>query len=208
LDEELEPEEQIKLEDLLRNIGQLREAPCQECGTVICGHEALMSFALGFKDEPKCWTCLAHAMGHQKEVLRDHVFAYIRHRSCHHEGWRWASREEGYDPEKPPNCLWPANSAWEVNHELSDSTLSEKQIINIGTDYDVEWDAGDTACGDLLLELRIRMQSLQPGQILKLIATDSGASEDIPAWCRITKHSLLYSQHPVYLIQRKTKHET
>ena len=204
MDKELEPEEQIKLEDLLSKIRQLREDRCHGCGAMICGHEALMSFAMGFKDAPKCWICLADTLGHEKEVLRDHVFAYIKHRSCHYEGWQWASREEGYSPETLPNCLWPADSTYEEPHDLSGSTFPDKQISDAEISHDLEWDAGGIGCGDLVLELRIRLQRLQPGQILKLIATDSGAQEDLPAWCRMTKHTLLYSRHPVYLIKRKT----
>jgi tRNA 2-thiouridine synthesizing protein A len=202
MDEELEPEEQIKLEDLLRNIGQLRESPCHGCGKAICGHEALMSFAMGFKNEPKCWLCLAQTMGHKKEVLRDHILAYIKHRSCHYEGWQWASREEGFDPEKLPQCLWPNAAASDNSQELLCTTTSEQTPVT-DISHDFEWNAGSLGCGDLVLELRIRLQDLLPGQILRLIATDSGAREDLPAWCRMTKHTLMFSQHPVYLIRRK-----
>ena len=204
MDEELEPEEQIKLEDLLRNIGQLRKSPCHGCGKAICGHEALMSFAMGFKNEPQCWPCLAQTMGHSKDALRDHVFAYIRHRSCHYEGWQWASREESFDPERFPKCLWPDDAALRDEPEPLYSSTSEQQIPINEISCDSEWDAGNMGCGDLVLELRLRMQRLQPGQILKLTATDSGAQEDLPAWCRMTKHTLLSSRHPVYFIKRET----
>jgi len=54
-----------------------------------------------------------------------------------------------------------------------------------------------------VLELRGRMQALAPGRVLRLIALDLGAPADIPAWCRLTGHTLLDHQHPVYLIRRK-----
>lgn len=66
-----------------------------------------------------------------------------------------------------------------------------------------EWDAGDMGCGELVLELRFRLDTLRPGQIMKLIARDPGAPADIPAWCRMTGHALVGGQPPVYLIQRK-----
>ncbi len=66
-----------------------------------------------------------------------------------------------------------------------------------------EWDAGDLGCGDLVLELRLRLDALPPGCILKLIARDSGARADIPAWCRLTGHTLVAEEHPVYRIRRK-----
>jgi tRNA 2-thiouridine synthesizing protein A len=68
---------------------------------------------------------------------------------------------------------------------------------------DAIWDAGDLGCGDLVLQLRFRMQGLSPGQVLRLVALDPGAPADLPAWCRLTGHTLLSSEHPVYLIRRK-----
>jgi tRNA 2-thiouridine synthesizing protein A len=70
-------------------------------------------------------------------------------------------------------------------------------------DVDVEWDAGDLGCGELVLELHIRLGDMRPGQVMRLIARDPGAREDLPAWCRMTGHTLVSQQHPVYLIRRK-----
>lgn len=70
---------------------------------------------------------------------------------------------------------------------------------------DAEWDAGDMGCGDLVLELRARIEPLAPGRVLKLTARDPGAPADIPAWCRMTGHALLSEQHPIYLIRRKER---
>jgi tRNA 2-thiouridine synthesizing protein A len=68
---------------------------------------------------------------------------------------------------------------------------------------DETWDAGNLACGELVLELRMRLARMQPGQVMKLIALDPGAPADLPAWCRMTGHSLAGADHPVYLIRRK-----
>ena len=68
---------------------------------------------------------------------------------------------------------------------------------------DEEWDAGDLGCGELVLELRLRLEAMAPGQVLKLTALDPGAPADLPAWCRMTGHTLVNRQHPVYLIRRK-----
>jgi len=70
-------------------------------------------------------------------------------------------------------------------------------------DVDVEWDAGDLGCGELVLELHTRLGDMRPGQVMRLIARDPGAREDLPAWCRMTGHTLVSQQHPVYLIRRK-----
>src|SRR5687767_7912822 len=68
---------------------------------------------------------------------------------------------------------------------------------------DSAWDAGDMGCGELVMELRIRLKPMPPGYLLKLTARDPGAIEDLPAWCRLTGHHLRYADHPIYLIQRK-----
>ena len=68
---------------------------------------------------------------------------------------------------------------------------------------DPEWDAGDMGCGDLVLELRARVEVLGPGRVLRLTARDPGAPADIPTWCRMTGHALVSAQHPIYLIRRK-----
>ena len=68
-----------------------------------------------------------------------------------------------------------------------------------------KWNAGGTGCGELILELKIRLAKLAPGALLELETTDPGAVEDIPSWCRLTGHRLVSANHPTYIIQRKEK---
>ena len=68
---------------------------------------------------------------------------------------------------------------------------------------DAEWDAGDLACGELVLHLFQRMKEMRPGEVLRLVALDAGAPADLPAWCRLTGHVLLAADPPVYVIRRK-----
>ena len=67
----------------------------------------------------------------------------------------------------------------------------------------LEWDAGDMGCGELVLALRGRMLDVPPGGLLRLVARDRGAPEDLPSWCRLTGHELVEAEHPVYLIRRR-----
>jgi tRNA 2-thiouridine synthesizing protein A len=80
------------------------------------------------------------------------------------------------------------------------NTTAGEQIL---TDQ-LFWDAGDTGCGELVLELRVRLARMQAGQVLRLVARDPGASEDIPAWCRMTGHTLVAQQPPVYEIRKES----
>ncbi|HTR47279.1 MAG TPA: sulfurtransferase TusA family protein [Verrucomicrobiae bacterium] len=65
------------------------------------------------------------------------------------------------------------------------------------------WNAGEMGCGELLIELALRMKSLAPGQLFELTALDPGAVEDIPAWCKLTRHALVSAEHPIYVIRRR-----
>lgn len=67
---------------------------------------------------------------------------------------------------------------------------------------DDTWDAGEMGCGELVLELRMRLGAM-PGRVLRLVATDAGAPEDIPAWCRMTRHELLRAEPPVFWIRAR-----
>lgn len=53
-----------------------------------------------------------------------------------------------------------------------------------------EWDAGDLACGELVIELRKKLRRI-PGKVLKVIALDASAPIDLPAWCRLTSNELV-----------------
>lgn len=58
-------------------------------------------------------------------------------------------------------------------------------------------------CGQLVFELRRRMNELKTGDRLEVIAQSPGAPADLSAWCRMTGHTLVSADHPVYVIQRK-----
>jgi tRNA 2-thiouridine synthesizing protein A len=77
------------------------------------------------------------------------------------------------------------------------SDVSEEKLRPIKT-----WDAGAMGCGELVLELRFRMQDMEQGTQLHLTAHDPGAVEDLPAWCRMTGHRMVRAAHPQYWIDR------
>lgn len=67
----------------------------------------------------------------------------------------------------------------------------------------VEWDAGNMGCGELILELRMKMRELPSGGLFQLTAHDPGAIVDLPAWCGLVGHRLVRAEPPVYLLERK-----
>lgn len=69
---------------------------------------------------------------------------------------------------------------------------------------ELSWDAGDMGCGELIVRLKLILRDeLSEGGVLRLTATDPGAREDLPSWCRLTGHTLVNADHPRYLIRRK-----
>lgn len=67
----------------------------------------------------------------------------------------------------------------------------------------LEYNAGSMGCGELVLELRFKMNTLNPGEVIKVIAEDPGAPEDLPAWCNMTGHQMVLQKHPEYWIAKK-----
>ena len=64
------------------------------------------------------------------------------------------------------------------------------------------FDAGEMGCGQLAFQLHLRLKQMSPGDIIEVIARDPGAPVDLPAWCRMTGHSLLSADHPIYVIRK------
>ena len=195
--------EELLATAILEDLSRMRGSRCQECGAALCDHQTLMSLVAGYKESPRCLSCLSRQLGRRREEVRDHLFGYIKSRPCRHAGWAWANREEGSEPDALPACLWPpsgfANEELAAGHAMAAAADSPA----LHPIPDAEWDAGNTGCGELVMGLRMRLQAMKPGQILKLTATDPGVPQDLPAWCRLTRHTLVVSNHPEYLIQRR-----
>lgn len=55
---------------------------------------------------------------------------------------------------------------------------------------DFELDAQRLLCPMPVIRAQDRIKDLKPGDRLKVICTDPGAKNDIPAWCRINGHQV------------------
>ncbi len=201
----LDPDEQLRAVALLRDLIRLKGRACKECDAAMCGHELLMSVVLGFKEAPRCAGCLAAGLEQSRGALRDQLYAHVVRRRCNQMGWLWANREEGIAPDALPTCLWPdaegagraPTAIMPVAAQVSSAAAGPPPATH------AEWNAGDMSCGDLVLELRIRLAAMRSAEVLRVIALDRGAPEDLPAWCRLTGHTLLAMSHPDYWIRRK-----
>ncbi len=59
--------------------------------------------------------------------------------------------------------------------------MSEKHILN----------ARRLLCPMPVIRTQEKVKTLQTGDMLEVICTDSGVMQDIPAWCRINGHTVL-----------------
>jgi tRNA 2-thiouridine synthesizing protein A len=72
--------------------------------------------------------------------------------------------------------------------------------------WDDEIDAIGLLCPLPVLKARKRLKSMQPGTVLRLVATDPAAVIDVPHFCTESGHSLISAEtdaNPqIYLIRR------
>jgi tRNA 2-thiouridine synthesizing protein A len=68
-------------------------------------------------------------------------------------------------------------------------------------------DMGELSCGDLVMAILKALRPLQPGDVMEVRALDPAAPIDIPAWCRLTGHTLVAGpcgpDKTHYFIQKK-----
>ena len=52
-------------------------------------------------------------------------------------------------------------------------------------------DASGLRCPMPLLKTKLELSSMASGEVLEVIATDTGSSRDIPAWLSMSSHTLV-----------------
>ena len=119
--------------------------------------------------------------------LRDQLVAHIHRRACFLTAWREAERNDRAIPADCPVSV----------------LRQEALALDSGLAVPDEWDAAAMGCGELVMALRLKLHELPAGSVLKVTATDPAAPEDLPAWCRMTGHTLMAMNHPIYFIRRK-----
>lgn len=162
---------------------------CARCSLELCAHELLFATALGFRREPLCSRCAASETGASDlGTLRAHLRGHFERRACYRFAWKHADELEPRCALREVPAGGPPARAGTLRAELPHET----------------WDAGELGCGELVLDLRLRMRALGAGEILELIARDPGAPEDLPAWCRMTGHELVDARPPRFLLRRRS----
>jgi len=74
------------------------------------------------------------------------------------------------------------------------------------TDYDLELDARGLSCPEPVMMLHNRINDVQPGGVLRVVATDPSTTRDIPRFCQFLGHELVKQLEEddlfIYLIRR------
>ena len=65
------------------------------------------------------------------------------------------------------------------------------------------WDAGETGCGVLIVGLKRELRRIRAGELLQVTTLDAGAARDLPAWCRLTGHTLVAANPPTYVLKKR-----
>lgn len=75
--------------------------------------------------------------------------------------------------------------------------------MNDALEISKHWDAADIGCGTLIVGLKRQLGLIRGGDLLRVTARNAGAPADLPAWCRMTGHTLVSAEHPVYLVRKR-----
>jgi tRNA 2-thiouridine synthesizing protein A len=177
----------------LRELARIAGGRCHDCGAAFTAREAVWSIALGFKNAPRCLACLAKRLGRGEDDLRTSLTEYVHRRECYLRAWKEAERMDTQKTPAPTASRERERPDEDVPVALTPNSWATEQ----------EWDAGDMGCGELVMALRLRMKNLPAGGVIRVTATDPAAPEDLPAWCRLTGHTLVSAGHPAYVIRRK-----
>lgn len=74
-------------------------------------------------------------------------------------------------------------------------------------EYGSEFDGKETGCGEILIDLRLHFRDLPAGTLVLVTARDEGAPLEMPAWCRMTGHTMVDEAHPFYLVRVRERSE-
>lgn len=58
-------------------------------------------------------------------------------------------------------------------------------------DFDVELDTSGLYCPEPIMLMHNRVRDMQPGSVLKVVATDPATTRDVPKFCNFLGHELL-----------------
>lgn len=193
-------------------MGEAALGTCSFCDEGICEHHELIARAMGFKGVAICFACLGEKLEIPDDELVDATLGYVVHKDCYTEEWRaiLPCAQDGRGITLP--CIpAPVGERYatlaEPPQEGAGAPTAEpedaREAVPADWEYTDLFDGGETACGDLLFDLRIHFKGLAGGTRVLIRSVDAGSPVDLPAWCRVTGHRLCAQTHPFYLVKKK-----
>jgi tRNA 2-thiouridine synthesizing protein A len=186
----------LRAADVVAAVEAGRDAPCHACGSVLCGHEVVMNLVAGNSSRPLCVPCLTAHLQRETGEFLGQLRALVARTECYAAGWRHADQDERARRSSAA-CRVAAFGACAAAPQPGPPVTDGEPAA------DERWDAGDMSCGELVLELKLRLTGLAPGSVLAVRATDAGAAQDLPAWCRLAGHRLVLARGEMYWIRRR-----
>jgi len=122
--------------------------------------------------------------------------AYVMERILRHKGLRAATLAGGWNTytaatrsvtSVEPGMTNSSSDSFEPGHGI----LRPQKLESPATDIIVELDACGLQCPGPIMAVYQRMQTLEPGAVLQVSATDPGFRRDVAAWCERTGNTLL-----------------
>ncbi len=177
---------------------------CPDCGANLCDHGVLCAVALGLRDRPRCLPCAAKGLNRDPLAMRQHLGRWLAGKDCYKKAWLGADPGRCGSPCGISGLLAinPDNDADESAEKGGFADSGGRNTASDETPAIVH-DFGDLGCGDLVLQLRRILREAPAGTLIRVVATDPGAPEDIPAWIRMTGHGLVGASHPVYDLRKR-----
>lgn len=203
-----------RAEDVVAHVDRCWDTGCARCAARLVGHDAVVGLMLGFGDDPWCLACLAARHGRERLPFLESAHQGVRRLACYRAGWRHADErlaaEGPWPEERIPSRLRMPPDGDRDGGERADagaptdgaSGIDAAAAASEGLEH---WDAGDRGCGELALELKLRVRRLDPGRRILLRTTDPGAPADLPAWCRLTGNVLVAAAPPRFLIESRAR---
>lgn len=195
--------EKIRAENVIAEAEARWGSACAGCGADLHGLDVVLSLFLGDKGALRCVACAARSLGRSPDDFVRGAVEHLSRLDCWRGGWKHAEARLRAAGQWPARGIPEDVELKQDREEAKEHEFTALNAADAGRRVAV-WDAGDTSCGDLVLELRLKLRAMAPGSILQVRATDSGAPGDLPAWCRLTGNSLIFSRHPDYWIQVKS----
>jgi len=85
------------------------------------------------------------------------------------------------------------------SRQIKSPEMNDTEALKIAR----HWEAGDIGCGQLIVSLKRELAQMQAGNLLQVKVLDSGAPADLPAWCRMTGHTLVSANPPIYVVRKR-----